>query len=44
MATRSDIEVVCGSHQLCAGLKAGIEGAVYAMSDLYNANIDSIDG
>ena len=44
MATRSDIEVVCGSDQLYAGLKAGIEGAVHAMSDLYDANIDSIDG
>ena len=44
MATRSDIEVVCGSDQLCAGLKAGIEGAVHVMSHLYDANIDSIDG
>ena len=40
MATRSDIEVVCGSDQLCAGLKLGIEGAVLAMSHLYDANID----
>ena len=44
MATRLDIEAVCGSDQLCAGLKLGIEGAVHAMSDLYDANIDSIDG
>ena len=44
MATRSDIEVICGSDQLCACLKTGIEGAVHAMSDLYDANIDSFDG
>ena len=44
MATRSDIKVVCGSDQLCACLKAGIEGAVHATSDLYDANMDSLDG
>lgn len=26
LATRSDIEVVCGTYQLCAGIKAGFEG------------------
>ena len=44
MTIRLDIEVVCGSDQLCTGLKAGIEDAVDTMSDLYDANIDSIDG
>lgn len=44
VATRSDIEVVCGVDQLCAGLKMGIEGAVHAMSDLFDANFDSVDG
>ena len=43
MATRSDIEVVCGSDQLCVGLKAEIEDGVHAMSDLYDT-IDSIGG
>ena len=44
MATRLDIKVVCGWDQLSASLKVGIEGAVHAMSDLYDTNIDSIDG
>ena len=26
MATRSDIEVVCGSDQLCAGLRQELKG------------------
>ena len=44
MAIRSDIEVGFGLDQLCAGRKTGIEGALHTMSDLYDANIDSIDG
>ena len=44
MATRSYIEDVGGADQLCAGLKMGIEGAVHAMSDLLDANINSVDG
>ena len=44
MYTRSDIEVLCGSNQLCAGLKTGVEGLfVLYMSDLFHANIDSVD-
>ena len=41
---KSDIEVVCRTYQLCASIKAGIEGAVHAMSDLFDSNFDSADG
>lgn len=44
MATRSDIEVVCGVDQLCADLRVSIEDAIHAMSDLFYTNFDSVDG
>ena len=43
MATRSYIEVVCETDQFCAGIKVGIEGAVHAMSDLFDSNFISAD-
>ena len=35
MATGSDVVDICGIDQLASGLKAGIEGVIHAMSDLY---------
>ena len=35
MATGSDVADLCGVRQLCSGLKAGIEGSVHAMRELY---------
>ena len=36
MDTRLDVEKLCGVDQLCEGLTAGIESAVYAMQELYD--------
>ena len=36
MATRMDIEESSGVRQLCAGIKAGIEGAVHAVNELFD--------
>ena len=38
MATGSDHVDICGIDQLASGLKAGIEGAIYATSHLYEVN------
>ena len=35
-ATGTDVEDLCGGDQLCSGLRAGIEGAVHAMRELYD--------
>ena len=42
LATQLDAEEVCGVNQLCAGTGAGIEGAVHALSELFEEN--SMDG
>ena len=35
MASRDDVELMCGSDQLCAGIRMGIEGAIHAVGELY---------
>ena len=37
-ATRLDLAVVCGTDQLCGGMKCGIEGAVHVVADLFEDN------
>ena len=44
LATRLDAALVCGSDQLCAGLQAGIEGAIHAMNDLFTTHQDQGNG
>ena len=41
MATGSDVVDIFGIDQLASGLKAGIEGVIHAMSDLYKVNAGS---
>ena len=38
LATGMDVEEECMTDQLCSGLKAGIEGAVHAMRELFEEN------
>ena len=38
--TRLDIEEVCSVSQLCSGLKAGIEGGVHAIRELFDDHSD----
>ena len=35
MATGSDFVDLCGVRQVCSGLKAGIEGSIHAIRELY---------
>ena len=41
LATRADLEEVCGTDQLCSGLQAGMEGAIHAVKELFDVNCDA---
>ena len=43
-ATRSDLTVLSGTDQLCCGVKSGIEGAVHAITSLFEEHCDSPSG
>ena len=44
LATKGDIEELCGVSQLCAGTAAGIEGAVHAINELFEEKKNRMDG
>ena len=41
LATRADVEEVCGTDQLCSGLRAGMEGAIHTVEELFDINCDA---
>ena len=43
-ATKKDLEETCGSQQLACGVKAGIEGAVHAVEELFNSTKEDEHG
>ena len=40
LETGMDVEGLCGTRQLCSGVKSGIEGAIHAVTDAYNEHIE----
>jgi hypothetical protein len=38
LATGADVEDICGTEQLCSGVKAGIEGSIHAITDVFQEN------
>ena len=41
LVTRADLEEVCGTYQLCSGLRAGVEGAIQAVKELFDLICDA---
>ena len=39
--TEDDVKISCNADQLCSGIKAGIEGAVHSIRELFDANCDN---
>ena len=44
MATCVDIEDLCGTDQLCGGIRSGIEGVIHAMNDWFAQHHDFVPG
>jgi len=44
MATHLDAALACGSDQLCTGLRAGIEGTIHALNELFEIHQDQPTG
>ena len=40
LATWTDLEDVCGVAQLCSGLRAGMEGVIHAVRELFDLYSD----
>ena len=40
LATRADLEDVCGVAQLCSGLRVGVEGAIHVVWELFDLHSD----
>ena len=41
MATRADVEDVCGVSQLCSGIKSGMEGAIHCINEIFDEKVNS---
>lgn len=42
LITGEDVQEVCGAEQLCAGTKAGIEGAIHAVNQLFGEDENNV--